>query len=181
MSRIGKQPINLPGGVEVKIANDLIKIKGPKGELQQELHRDILLTQADGHLTVAVKDPEDKKQRSLWGLFQRLIDNMVKGVTEGFSKQLEINGVGYKVAASGANLNLNLGFSHPVVFALPKGIEAKVEKNIITISGADKQLVGQVAAEIRFLKKPEPYKGKGIKYVGEIVRRKAGKTATKAA
>lgn len=181
MSRIGKQPISIPAGVEIKINAGLVLVKGPKGELSEKLHPFVSLEKKDDQLLVAVIDPEDKKQRSLWGLFQRLINNLVIGVTRGFSKQLEINGIGYKAAAAGGNLVLNLGYSHPIEFKIPEGLEIKVEKNIITIAGADKQLVGQTAAEIRALRKPEPYKGKGIKYVGEVIRRKAGKTAVKAA
>ncbi|OGY46957.1 MAG: 50S ribosomal protein L6 [Candidatus Buchananbacteria bacterium RIFCSPHIGHO2_02_FULL_45_11b] len=181
MSRIGKQPINIPAGVEVKIDGGLISVKGPKGELSEKLHPLVNVEKKEGQLLVAVSNPEDKKQRSLWGLFQRLISNLVIGVTKGFSKQLEVNGIGYKAAVSGGNLVLHLGYSHPVEFKIPKDLEIKVEKNIITIAGAGKQLVGQAAAQIRALRKPEPYKGKGIKYAGEVIRRKAGKTAAKAA
>lgn len=181
MSRIGKQPINIPAGVEVKIDGGKISVKGPKGQLSEKLHPFVTVEKKDGQLLVAVADPEDKKQRSLWGLFQRLISNLVIGTTKGFSKQLEINGIGYKAAVLGGNLVLNLGYSHPVEFKIPKDLEIKAEKNLITIAGADKQLVGQTAAQIRALRKPEPYKGKGIKYAGEVIRRKAGKTAAKAA
>lgn len=181
MSRIGKQPVNLPNGVEVNIEAGVVKIKGPKGELSEKLHPLVSVEKKDDQLLVTVKNPADKKQRALWGLFQRLIANLVIGVTQGFSKQLEINGIGYKAAVSGGNLVLNLGYSHPIGFRIPLGLEIKVEKNIVTIFGADKQLVGQTAAEIRALKKPEPYKGKGIKYAGEVIRRKAGKTAIKTA
>lgn len=181
MSRIGKQPINLPAGVEAKIDGGQISVKGPKGQLSEKLHPLVKVEKKDEQLLVTVMNQEDKKQRSLWGLFQRLISNLVIGVTKGFSKQLEVNGIGYKAAVLGGNLVLNLGYSHPIEFKIPKDLEIKVEKNIITIFGADKQLVGQIAAEIRALRKPEPYKGKGIKYVGEVIRRKAGKTAVKAA
>lgn len=179
MSRIGKKPIQIPGGVNVTIAPGRIAVKGPKGELVQELHPQVSVAQQDQAVLVAVSDPEQKRQKALWGLFGSIIRNMMTGVTSGFTKQLEINGVGFKVALKKDTLEFALGFSHPVVFKIPKGIVATVEKNIITISGADKQLVGQTAAEIRKLKKPEPYKGKGIKYVDEVLRRKAGKAAAK--
>ncbi|MFA6322415.1 MAG: 50S ribosomal protein L6 [Candidatus Buchananbacteria bacterium] len=181
MSRIGKQPINIPANVDVKMADGFIIVKGPKGELRQALHSDVMINREGDIITVTVKEPEDKKQRSLWGLYRRLISNMVIGTTEGFSKQLEINGVGYKAVLAGKNLNLALGFSHPVEFPIPQGIEIKVEKNVVTISGFDKELVGQTAAEIRSLKKPEPYKGKGIKYSDETIIRKEGKSAAKGA
>jgi large subunit ribosomal protein L6 len=177
MSRIGKQPIDIPEGVEVKIDDQKITIKGPKGELSQEIHPQVLVTQKDKIIKIEVKDPEEKSQRALWGLFQRLISNMIEGVTKGYEKKLEIIGVGYKAALQDKNLILNVGYSHPVNFAIPQGIEVKVEKNIISVAGIDKQQVGQVAAQIRSIRKPEPYKGKGIKYVDEVVQRKAGKAA----
>ena len=179
MSRIGKQPIIIPEGIEIKIEKDKIFVKGPKGELNQDIHPSVNLDQKDGQILVSVNNPEEKKQKSLWGLFRRLIANMVIGVTEGFSKQLEINGVGYKAAVKGDVLDLQLGYSHPIEYKIAEGIEIKVEKNIITISGISKQQVGQVSAEIRLLRKPEPYKGKGIKYIDEVIRRKVGKTAAK--
>ncbi len=181
MSRIGKQFITIPNGVEVKLADGIITVKGPKGQLTSELNPKVNVTQQDNELKVSVKKADDKSQRSLWGLYQRLITNMITGVTQGFSKKLEINGVGYRVALQGKNLVFQLGYSHPIDFNIPVGIEISVEKNIITVAGADKQLVGQTAANIRFLRKPEPYKGKGIKYVDEVIRRKAGKAAAKAA
>ncbi|MDD5043584.1 MAG: 50S ribosomal protein L6 [Patescibacteria group bacterium] len=176
MSRVGKKLIVIPSGVEVKISDDLIVVKGPKGELQQKIHPRIKIFQEEGKLKITVDDTEEKLGRSLWGLFGSLVSNMVEGVTKGFEKKLEINGIGFKAAVSGKKLVLNVGYSHPVEYALPAGINAAVEKNIITISGADKQLVGKVTAEIRQIRKPEPYKGKGIKYIDEVVRRKAGKT-----
>ncbi|MDD5490206.1 MAG: 50S ribosomal protein L6 [Patescibacteria group bacterium] len=176
MSRVGKKLIVIPSGVEVKISDDLIVVKGPKGELQQKIHPWIKIFQEEGKLKITVDDTEEKLGRSLWGLFGSLVSNMVEGVTKGFEKKLEINGIGFKAAVSGKKLVLNVGYSHPVEYALPAGINAAVEKNIITISGADKQLVGKVTAEIRQIRKPEPYKGKGIKYIDEVVRRKAGKT-----
>jgi len=181
MSRIGRQPIIIPDGVEVKIDPSLITVKGTKGELKQEIHPVVKIEQKDKELLVTVKSPTLKQQKSLWGLFRRLVANMIIGVTDGFSKELEINGIGYKAAVKGDILTLHLGYSHPIEYKIPAGIEIKVEKNIVTISGTDKQIVGQTAAEIRALRKPEPYKGKGIKYVDEIIRRKVGKAAAKGA
>jgi len=175
MSRIGKLPIPLPAGVTITQQEQMLTCTGPKGTLKLELHRHVKLTNADNILTVSVNNPDDQFDRGLWGLFRVLIANMVKGVTEGFVKKLEINGVGFKAQAAGQKLTLNLGFSHPVEFEVPAGVLATVEKNVITIAGIDKQAVGETAAKIRALKKPEPYKGKGIKYDTEVVRRKAGK------
>lgn len=175
MSRIGKKPIQIPAGVTVHVAESVLSVKGPKGELAQAIHPRVSMVMEENKVMVSVKNPKLKQDKALWGLFARLAENMVQGVTEGFEKRLEINGVGYRAVAEGAKLDLSLGFSHPVKFALPQGITATVEKNIISIRGIDKQLVGETAARIRALKKPEPYKGKGIKYVGEIIRRKAGK------
>lgn len=177
MSRIGKRLINIPEKVTVKIEPGKITVKGPKGELARDLHQDVSVKQEGDNLTVSVKNPEEKFNRSLWGTYGSLINNMVIGVTEGFQKSLEINGVGYVWEAKPEKISLKIGYSHPVDYSLPKGIEAKIIKNTLTISGIDKQLVGAVAAGIRALKKPEPYKGKGIKYATEIIRRKAGKQA----
>ncbi len=174
MSRVGKSLITIPSGVEVKIESGLITVKGPKGTLTTKLHPAITISQADGILVTTVS-PEATKAAALWGLFRSLVNNMIQGVTQGFQKQLEINGIGFKAEVKGREVVLALGFSHPVMYPLPAGIEAKVEKNLITISGFDKQLVGEVAAQIRRLKKPEPYKGKGIKYVDEVIHKKAGK------
>lgn len=179
MSRIGKQPVNIPDGVAIKLDDGVLTVKGPKGELKQKIHPSVKIDQREGQIIVSVGDAEEKFQRSLWGLFRKLVDNMVMGVTEGFSKQLEINGVGYKAVVADKVLNLQLGYSHPIDYNIPEGIEIKVEKNLVTIAGIDKQLVGQTAAEIRAFRKPEPYKGKGIKYIDEIIRRKVGKTAAK--
>ncbi len=175
MSRVGKKPIPIPAGVEIKITARDILIHGPKGELTQSLPGFLKIEKKDNKLMVSVKNPQVKNERSLWGTIARLISNMIVGVSRGFEKKLELIGVGYRVQASDNKLTLNIGFSHPVEFLIPGGIEAKVEKNIITISGIDKQLVGEVAAQIRRLRKPEPYKGKGIRYVDEVVRIKAGK------
>ncbi|PIR03565.1 MAG: 50S ribosomal protein L6 [Candidatus Magasanikbacteria bacterium CG11_big_fil_rev_8_21_14_0_20_39_34] len=177
MSRIGKQTIQIPTGVSAQVDNGVLTVKGPKGELTRSIHPLVTINIQDGVLTVDVAKKEDKKERSLWGAFASHAKNMVIGVTEGYKKQLEINGVGYKVALQGKDLKLDLGFSHPVVFPAPAGIVFTAEKNIITIEGFDKELVGKIASEVRALRKPEPYKGKGIKYIDEIIRRKAGKTA----
>lgn len=180
MSRIGKQPIIIPEKVEVKIDGNLIMVKGPKGELERFLPNQIKAKIEDNKiliLPVSENTLANKKIMALWGLSRALVANMVKGVKEGYEKRLEIQGIGFRAAVQGNNLVLNLGFSHPVEFATPKGIEFKIEKNIIIVSGADKELVGQTAATIRALKKPEPYKGKGIRYQDEIVKIKAGKKA----
>ena len=175
MSRIGKLPIAIPSGVTITIEPAEITVAGSKGTLKQFTMPDITVTQEEGE--VIVKRADDMpKNRAKHGLMRALINNMVQGVSTGFSKKLEINGVGYRVAAQGAGLKLNLGFSHDVIFNLPTGISAAVDANTITVTGIDKQQVGQVAAEIRALKKPEPYKGKGIKYEGERIIRKSGKS-----
>ena len=175
MSRIGKTPISVPQGVEVKQAGSALEVKGPKGILSQHLPTGISLEIAAGMIHVKRKG-DAKRVRSLHGLMRTLIANMVTGVTQGFEKGLEIVGIGYRANVQGKNLQLSLGYSHPVLYAIPEGIELVVEKqNKITVKGTDKQKVGQVAAEIRSFRKPEPYKGKGIRYIGEQVRRKAGK------
>ncbi len=175
MSRIGRQPIPIPSGVTVTLADGAISAKGPKGELHLRLHPRVSATQQDGILHVMAQNPDDGGDRALWGLSRVLIANMLEGVTKGYQKVLEVHGVGYRVAVQGKSIILNIGFSHPVEFALPVGIEAKTDGNVLTISGIDKQLVGETAARIRSYKKPEPYKGKGIRYAGEAIRRKAGK------
>ena len=175
MSRIGKKIITVPNGVEVIIDKEKIVVKGPKGQLEQDIVPNVKIVKDEDGIKVLVNNPDDKKQRALWGLYGSLVTNMVNGVVNGYEKKLEVNGVGYKVSLSGRKLILNVGFSHPVEFEIPQGIDCEVEKNVITVKGIDKQLVGQVAADIRKIKKPEPYKGKGIKYVDEIIRRKAGK------
>jgi len=179
MSRLGKLPIAIPKGTEVKLERNFIIVKGPKGELKIKLHESVKVEIADQEVKVSVSDPTDSKENALWGLFRSLIKNMITGVNEPYIKKLEINGVGYKAAASGSKLTLHVGYSHPVVYELPAGIKAEVQANIVIISGIDKHLVGEVAAQIRKIRKPEPYKGKGIKYSDEILRRKAGKTAGK--
>jgi len=175
MSRIGKQIIKIPEGVEIKVSENTLTAKGKKGELNLDLHPVIKLAIKNSQIKVSVDNPQQKASRSLWGTYRALIANLIEGVTEGFSKKLEFSGVGYRVNLSGQKMVLELGFSHPIEYTLPEGIEGKVEKNTITISGIDKVKVGQVAAEIRSFRKPEPYKGKGIKYEDEIIRRKAGK------
>jgi large subunit ribosomal protein L6 len=175
MSRIGKLPIKVPSGVTVAIEGSQVAVNGAKGSLQQPLLSGISVKHEDDSVLVSRTDDEPTN-RARHGLMRSLIQNMVTGVSEGFEKQLELNGVGYRVALAGADLRFNIGKSHELVYPIPAGITAKVEQNIITISGIDKQQVGQVAAEIRALKKPEPYKGKGIKYVGERIIRKSGKS-----
>lgn len=179
MSRLGKLPIQLTTGMEAKISEGFIVIKNSKGELKQKMHDLVKIDIAGDVIKVSVKDKTDKKQKALWGLYYSLIRNMVEGLSGGFQKKLEVIGVGYRMSLSGKKLTLNLGFSHPVIFAIPDGINAQVDANTITLSGADKQLVGETAALIRKIRKPEPYKGKGIKYSDEIIRRKEGKAAAK--
>ncbi|TSC84035.1 MAG: large subunit ribosomal protein L6 [Parcubacteria group bacterium Gr01-1014_13] len=181
MSRIGKKRIAIPAGVTAGVEKNQVVIKGPKGELRLNLHPRVTVAFEQNEITTTVVNENNKQDRSLWGTFSSLIASMVKGVTEGFKKQMEINGVGYKANLKGANLMLEVGFSHPVEVKPVAGVKFSVEKNLITVEGADKQLVGEMAAQIRKVKKPEPYKGKGIKYVDEVVRRKAGKTAAKGA
>lgn len=176
MSRIGKQPIEIPQGVDVSIENNLVKVKGPKGELERYIRPEIKIEKNDNIITVA-PDKETKRTSALWGLSRTLIANMVEGVTNGFEKKLEIQGVGYRANMEGEALVLLMGFSHPVKIDKVEGIKFEVDKLIITVSGIDKELVGQIAAKIRKVKPPEPYKGKGIRYVGEYVRIKAGKKA----
>ena len=177
MSRIGRRKINIPQGVEVKEDKDSLKIKGKLGELDIKLHNHVKVAVKDGSINVSVKDPENKEDRALWGLHNALISNMIEGVENGFEKELEIIGVGYKAELQNKKLILQLGFSHPVEMEIPAGLEVAAEKEILKISGIDKQKVGAFAAKIRSLRKPEPYKGKGIRYKDEHVRRKAGKQA----
>ncbi len=177
MSRIGYQPIPLPAGVEVRIGEDEVRVKGPKGELAAPLFPGISVEQQDGSLQVRCADVADKQTKSFFGTARALIANCVTGVSQGFEKVLELRGVGYRAQAQGRKLVLQLGFSHPVEYQLPEGVDAKVEQTRITISGIDKQKVGQVAAEIRSFRPPEPYKGKGIRYLGEYVAMKEGKKA----
>lgn len=177
MSRVGKQLITIPKEVDIRVEKDSIIVKGPKGELKQAIPFFLNIKIKDNKLSLSVEDKKVKKQRALWGTLARLIFNMIVGVTEGFEKKLELVGVGYKANIEGDKLTLNVGFSHQVDFLIPKQVEAKVNKNIISISGINKQMVGEVAAQIRKIRKPEPYKGKGIKYIDEIIKRKSGKKA----
>jgi len=179
MSRIGKKPVVVPKGVTVTLNGQQVTVKGPKGELARTIHPEMSLALAGDRLTVA-RPSDEARHRALHGLSRTLLQNMVDGVTTGFIRTLEIQGVGYKAEAKPTGLQLALGFSHPVHYPTPKGIKFTVDNNtIVKIEGADKELVGQVAAEIRGLRKPEPYKGKGVRYQGEAVRRKAGKTGAK--
>ena len=175
MSRIGKLPIQVPAGVTITVDSGLVKVQGPKGNLEQFITPNVKVAQENGEITVTRND-DSKPAKSEHGLMRALINNMVIGVTKGFEKKLEVNGVGFRVNGGGQNLEMSLGFSHPVKYTAPEGVTITTEKMNITVSGISKQQVGQVAAEIRSLKKPEPYKGKGIKYSDETILRKAGKT-----
>ncbi len=181
MSRIGKSPISVPAGVNVSIADNVVTVKGPKGELKQVVNPDIQVKVEDGEITFT-RPSDDKVHRSLHGLYRSLVNNMVKGVSEGYVVKMELVGVGYRATSTGQILELALGFSHPIHMELPSEIkvEAVTDRKsnpIITLESADKQLLGQVCAKIRSFRKPEPYKGKGVRFVGEVVRRKAGKSA----
>lgn len=181
MSRIGKLKIAVPSNVEIKLNDGKLNAKGPKGELSIDVHPAITVSVEDGMISV-IRNNDEKLTRSLHGLTRSLINNMVEGVTKGFEKKLEILGVGYRAQVQGTKLILSLGYSHPVEYPAPAGITITIDeekKNILIVKGIDKQKVGQVSAEIREFKKPEPYKGKGIRYLGEYVRRKAGKSAAK--
>lgn len=175
MSRIGKLPINIPTGVTITFDDGNVNVTGPKGSLSQFM-LDGINVKVEDNQVVVTRDTDEPVHRAKHGLMRSLVNNMIVGVSEGFSKKLEVNGVGYRVALAGNGLKLNLGFSHDVDFELPQGITAAVEQNIITVSGISKQQVGQVAADIRKLRKPEPYKGKGIKYIDERILRKSGKS-----
>ncbi|MFM8600517.1 MAG: 50S ribosomal protein L6 [Actinomycetota bacterium] len=179
MSRIGKAPINIPSGVEVSIAGRTVTVKGPKGTLSRDIPGEIVVRKEDS--TLLVERPNDERtNRSLHGLSRTLVNNMVVGVTEGFAKELEIVGVGYRAEAQGQNLRLALGFSHPVIVPAPEGISFEIPAQTrVIVKGIDKELVGQVAANIRSIRKPEPYKGKGVRYLNERILRKAGKTGKK--
>jgi large subunit ribosomal protein L6 len=184
MSRIGNKPVTVPNGVTVTVGNDnVISVKGPKGELKQLIDRDITVEVKDGHVTF-VRPTDQIRHRALHGLYRSLVSNMVKGVTEGYKKNLELVGVGFKASNQGNLLDLSLGFSHNIIFEIPKELklataQEKGQNPTISLEGIDRQLLGQVAAKIRGLRKPEPYKGKGVRYKGEIVRKKAGKAAGK--
>ncbi len=177
MSRVGKNPVVIPSGVEVKLTNGILTVKGPKGELSRPMHKDMNVAVEADAVTVT-RPSESKTHRALHGTTRANIQNMIIGVTEGYKKSLELVGVGYKVELSGNNLVMSIGFSHQVAFVPPQGITFEVASaTALSVSGIDKQLVGQIAAKVRGIRPPEPYKGKGIKYAGEYIRRKAGKTA----
>ena len=175
MSRIGKMPISLPTGVSVEVEDGRVRVKGPRGELARQVPREISIVRDDGELRVE-RSSDEPTHRSLHGLTRSLIANMVTGVTDGYTRRLEVNGVGYRAAVSSGSLVLQVGYSHPVLVPAPAGISFVVQANAITVSGADKELVGETAAQIRRVRPPEPYKGKGIKYAEETIRRKQGKT-----
>src|SRR5687768_4693967 len=179
MSRIGKKPIPIPKGVTVKIAGDAVEVQGPKGKMRQALPPGIVLAQDNGEL-VARLEREDGELRKFHGLARSLVANAVTGVTDGFKKELDIVGVGYRAELKGAQVHFALGYSHPVVFDVPKGIDVTIDKNThIVVTGVDRQLVGQVAANMRRLRKPDPYKQKGVRYTGEVLKKKVGKTGAK--
>lgn len=178
MSRIGKKPIPIPAKIQVDLQGDLLVIKGPRGELRRKIHPAVSVSKGENQILVAVRD-SDKKTKALHGLYRALIANMVTGVHQGFEKVMDIVGVGYRAELAGRTATFHLGYSHPVVFELPAGIDAKIEKTRVTLRGIDKELLGRTAATIRGFRKPEPYKGKGIKYSDEVIRRKAGKTGAK--
>ena len=183
MSRIGKNPITVPSGVELSIQGNVVSVKGPKGELTQEVDEVISMEYADNVLTMS-RPNDDKEVRSKHGLYRALVQNMVTGVSEGYKVQLQMVGVGFRAAAQGQQLNLSMGYSHPIIIELPKEVKLEAETNkgeapLVTLSSHDKQLLGTVAAKIRSLRKIEPYKGKGVRFLGEQIRRKAGKTAAK--
>lgn len=180
MSKIGKKIIEVPKNVTIAVIDSIIKVSGPKGELEYKIPRELKVTLSENQLVV-LPVSKSKKTPALWGTIRAVIANMVGGVDKGFEKKLEIEGVGFRAQLQGNDLALNLGFSHQVIFKAPEGIKIGVEKNTIIVSGISKELVGQTAANIRALKKPEPYKGKGIHYVGEIIKRKAGKKVAGAA
>ena len=179
MSRIGRKPVTVPKGVTLQLEGNSVAVKGPRGELRRSLHPDMQIALDKDQFTVA-RPSEEKRHKALHGLTRTLVQNMVEGVSKGFIKTLEIQGVGYKAEAKPYGVNLVVGYSHPVKYEAPKGIKISVDNNVVVkIEGADKELVGQVAAELRAVRPPEPYKGKGIRYQGEHVRRKAGKTGAK--
>jgi large subunit ribosomal protein L6 len=176
MSRVGKKPIAAAKGVDVKVGGGLVTVKGPKGELKMALSDEVTVKVENGEVSVDARNPDERRSKAMWGTVRANIQNMVTGVTTGFTKDLELQGVGYRAAMKGRDLELSLGYSHPVVYKAPAGITfASAKPTEIKISGADKQAVGQVAAEIRSFRPPEPYKGKGVRKVGEYVRRKEGK------
>ena len=182
MSRLGKTPIPIPKGVQVTLEGKLIKVKGPKGQIEKQLADEISVKIENDEILVIIQEKLPPEKKPLHGLFRSLIENLIVGVTEGFEKRLSLIGVGFRATMKGNDLDLKIGYSHPTVVKIPQGVTVKVEKSTqVIVSGCDKQIVGQVAADIRKCRKPEPYKGKGIRYVDEYVRKKAGKTAAKGA
>ncbi len=177
MSRIGKQPITIPKGVTVTVAQGGVIAKGPKGELKQVIHSCVKIAQSDDALTLTVIRPDNKEERAIWGTSASLIKNIFQGVTQGYQKQLEIIGTGFKVALKGQTLSLSVGFTNPVEFLLPQGISAVIEKNIVTFNGIDKQLLGEIVARIKRVRPPDAYKGVGIRFAGEVIKLKPGKQA----
>ena len=178
MSRVGKLPVTVPQGVRISLQDTVLQVEGPKGKLQHQIPPGLNIETADNKITVT-RAVEQKKVRALHGLTRTLIANMVSGVTQGFKKELEIVGVGYRADISGNVLNLTLGYSHPIKFPLPDGIKGKVDKQVITLEGIDKELVGQTAAKVRRLREPDSYKGKGVRYLGEVIKTKVGKSGVK--
>ena len=178
MSRIGKKPISIPKDVQVDLRDDLILVKGPRGELQRRIHPVVRINKEDGQIVVSVAE-DSHESNAFRGLFRALIANMVQGVSQGFEKSLEIVGVGYRAELAGRTATFHLGYSHPIHFELPVGIEARIDRTRVTLTSIDKELLGQTAATIRGFRKPEPYKGKGVKYSDEIIKRKAGKTGAR--
>jgi len=177
MSRIGRMPIAVPGGVKVHVADGTVRVEGPKGTLSREVPREVTIA-IDGSTVNVGRVDETRRTRSIHGLTRKLLSNMVEGVSKGFTRVLEINGVGYRAEARGTMLHMTLGYSHPIAFQLPSGVTAKVDRQVVvTLAGADRETLGQVAAALRELRPPEPYKGKGMKYAEETIRRKAGKAA----
>lgn len=174
MSRIGKQPITIPQGVEVAFAGNMLTVKGPKGENTRKIRDEVKVVIENGEVSLT-PNAKTRLAQSLWGTYASHVQNMIAGVTEGYTKALEVNGVGYRAEMQGSQLQLRVGFSHPVLVSVPTSLEVSVKDNVITVSGFNKEEVGQFAAEIRRIRKPEPYKGKGIKYVDEVIRRKQGK------
>lgn len=179
MSRIGKQVINIPKGLDVSLQGTKIVFKNAKMQKELETHDRVEISIKDGILSFGLKDSQNLQAKAFWGTYRALANNIIIGLTSGFTKQLEINGVGYKATIKGKVLELMLGYSHPINYDIPDGIEMSLDKNILTIKGTDKQQVGQIASEIRAFRAPEPYKGKGVKYMDEVILRKAGKTAKK--
>ena len=180
MSRVGKKPIEAVKGVDIKVAGGQITVKGPKGELKMALSDEVSVKVENGEVNVQARNPDERRSKAMWGTTRANIQNMVLGVTKGFEKDLELVGVGYRAAMKGKDLELSLGYSHPVIFDIPTGIDIAVDKQThITVTGVDRQLVGQVAANIRRMRKPDPYKQKGVRYTGEVLKKKVGKTGAK--